>query len=78
VNQEVWLLAIENIDKFDSTRGAFRDWLLGIARHRALRRWRDPQRERSIRETAADESFVAIVQKKTEKPTDLSEAFQSR
>src|SRR5262245_37208125 len=40
VNQEVWLLAIEKIDAFDPARGEFRDWLLGIARHRALRRRR--------------------------------------
>ncbi|HEX8199208.1 MAG TPA: sigma-70 family RNA polymerase sigma factor [Isosphaeraceae bacterium] len=45
VNQEVWLLAIEQIDRFDPGRGGFRDWLLGIARHRALRRRRrDPVR----------------------------------
>lgn len=42
VNQEVWLLAIEQVDKFDPARGEFRDWLLGIARHRALRRHRRP------------------------------------
>jgi RNA polymerase sigma-70 factor (ECF subfamily) len=41
VNQEVWLLAIEQIGNFDPGRGEFRDWLLGIARHRALRRRRD-------------------------------------
>ncbi len=42
VNQEVWLLAIEQIDRFDPARGEFRDWLLGIARHRALRCRRNP------------------------------------
>ncbi len=42
VNQEVWLLAIERFNQFDPGRGAFRDWLLGIARHRALRHHRRP------------------------------------
>jgi RNA polymerase sigma-70 factor, ECF subfamily len=40
VHQEVWLLAMEQVDRFDVRKGAFRDWLLGIARHRALRRHR--------------------------------------
>jgi RNA polymerase sigma-70 factor (ECF subfamily) len=40
INQEVWLLAIERFDQFDAGRGRFRDWLLGIARHRALRHHR--------------------------------------
>jgi RNA polymerase sigma-70 factor (ECF subfamily) len=43
VNQEVWLLAIERFDRFDPRRGKFRDWLLGIARHRALRHHRRNQ-----------------------------------
>jgi RNA polymerase sigma-70 factor, ECF subfamily len=34
--QEAWLLAIEQFDQFDRTRGEFRAWLLGIARHRVL------------------------------------------
>lgn len=41
VNQEVWLLAIEQIERFAPERGEFRDWVMGIARHRALRRHRD-------------------------------------
>jgi RNA polymerase sigma-70 factor, ECF subfamily len=40
VSQEVWLLAIEQFDRFDPGRGKFRDWILGIGRHRALRRYR--------------------------------------
>ena len=40
VCQEAWLIAIERFDSFDPRRGKFRDWLLGIARHRALRRSR--------------------------------------
>ena len=39
VTQEVWLLAIESFDRFDRGRGTIRDWLLGIARHQALRRY---------------------------------------
>jgi RNA polymerase sigma-70 factor, ECF subfamily len=42
VHQEVWLLAIEQVDSYDPDRGEFRDWLLGIARHRVLRRHRRP------------------------------------
>jgi RNA polymerase sigma-70 factor (ECF subfamily) len=40
VHQEVWLLAIEQIENFDPAKGDFRAWVLGIARHRALRRRR--------------------------------------
>jgi RNA polymerase sigma-70 factor, ECF subfamily len=37
VCQDVWLLAIERFDRYDPSRGEFRSWLLGIARHRAFR-----------------------------------------
>jgi RNA polymerase sigma-70 factor (ECF subfamily) len=37
VNQEVWLLAIEQFDRYDPGRGELRAWLLGIARHRSFR-----------------------------------------
>lgn len=38
--QEVWLLAIEQFNRFDPGRGRFREWILGIARHRVLRHHR--------------------------------------
>lgn len=44
VNQEVWTLAIERVGNFDPSRGEIRDWLLGIARHRALQRRRNAGR----------------------------------
>src|SRR5258708_6181040 len=37
-NQEGWLLAIEQLDGLDPGGGGVGDWLVGIARHRALRR----------------------------------------
>ncbi len=40
VCQEAWLIAIERFDGFDPGKGKFRDWLVGIARHRALRHHR--------------------------------------
>jgi RNA polymerase sigma-70 factor (ECF subfamily) len=40
VHQEVWLAVLEGIDRFDARRGRFRDWLMGIARHRVSRHFR--------------------------------------
>jgi RNA polymerase sigma-70 factor, ECF subfamily len=40
LHQEVWLAALGGFDQFDATRGRFRDWLLGIARHRVSRHFR--------------------------------------
>ncbi|MEW4530182.1 sigma-70 family RNA polymerase sigma factor [Maioricimonas sp. JC845] len=36
LNQDVWLSAIQSIDRFDATRGTAADWILGIARHKGL------------------------------------------
>lgn len=36
MNQDVWLSAIQSIDRFDATRGTAADWVLGIARHKGL------------------------------------------
>ncbi|MEO1616402.1 MAG: sigma-70 family RNA polymerase sigma factor [Planctomycetota bacterium] len=36
MNQDVWLSAIQSIERFDSTCGTAVDWVLGIARHKAL------------------------------------------
>jgi RNA polymerase sigma-70 factor (ECF subfamily) len=67
VNQEVWLLAIEQIDTFDPARGGFRQWLLGIARHRAFRRRRrdpiaviDNQADRPSESLAPAESLEGV------------------
>ena len=40
LHQEVWLAALEGFDQFDARRGRFRDWVLGIARHRVSRHYR--------------------------------------
>ena len=40
LHQEVWLKALEGFEHFDSRRGSFRDWLLGIARHQVSRHHR--------------------------------------
>jgi RNA polymerase sigma-70 factor (ECF subfamily) len=40
LHQEVWLSALEGIDRYDVQGGRFRDWLMGIARHRVCRHFR--------------------------------------
>ena len=34
LHQEVWLAALEGIERYDGQAGRFRDWLMGIARSR--------------------------------------------
>lgn len=36
MNQDVWLSAIQSIERFDATRGTAVEWVLGIARHKGL------------------------------------------
>ena len=52
LNQEVWLAAIESIEKWDESRGPVRDWVLGIARNRGLLYLRKLYRRRMV--VAAD------------------------
>ncbi len=42
--QEVWLAALEGIERFDGRAGRFRDWLFGIARHRVMLHFRSTAR----------------------------------
>jgi RNA polymerase sigma-70 factor, ECF subfamily len=52
ISQEVWLAALEGFDHFDASRGRFRDWLMGIARHRVSHHFRGLSR--MPREAVAD------------------------
>ena len=36
LNQDVWLSAIQSVERFDATRGTPQDWVLGIARFKGL------------------------------------------
>jgi RNA polymerase sigma-70 factor (ECF subfamily) len=45
IHQEVWLAALEGFDHFDASRGRFRDWLMGIARHRVSHHFRGLSRK---------------------------------
>jgi RNA polymerase sigma-70 factor (ECF subfamily) len=44
VLQEVFLALLDHPDRFDPNRGPLRSFLLGIARNRVLKRWREESR----------------------------------
>lgn len=48
LNQEVWLTAIDNIDKFDPHRGTLRNWVLGIARNKVALHFRRQGADRDV------------------------------
>jgi RNA polymerase sigma-70 factor (ECF subfamily) len=74
LTQEVWLLAIERIRSFDSTRGRLRDWLLGIARHRALRHHRDCARVINARVDGASNTLPPVDLLEGSERTDMVRA----
>lgn len=51
LHQEVWLSAIDNVDKFDPERGTLRNWILGIARRQVALHFRRQVADRSVRLT---------------------------
>lgn len=36
LNQDVWMSAIQSVERFDASRGTAVEWVLGIARHKGL------------------------------------------
>ncbi len=40
LNQEIWLEAVDGIERCDADRGSFRNWLFGIARRRVAMHYR--------------------------------------
>ena len=62
IHQEVWLAALEGIERFDVRSGRFRDWLMGIARHRVSRHYRTKSRvsNASVRGWAPRTEFAEL------------------
>lgn len=48
LNQEIWLSAIDSIEKFDAQRGTVKSWIFGIARFKALQHLRQTYRDPTI------------------------------
>jgi RNA polymerase sigma-70 factor (ECF subfamily) len=55
IAQDVFLSLLRHPARFDPARGGLRPYLLGVARHLALKRWRDENRWTEL----DDEQFVA-------------------
>ena len=55
IAQDVFLSLLRQPARYDPARGALRPYLLGVARHLALKRWRDENRWTAL----DDEQFVA-------------------
>lgn len=53
--QETFLEAARSAGRFDSSRGTFGSWLMGIAHHRVTAYWRQAQRAAALRRVAERE-----------------------
>ena len=62
IHQDVWLAALEGIERFDRRTGRFHDWLMGIVRHRVSRhlRGQDPGLVASVRGRDPRREFVEL------------------
>jgi RNA polymerase sigma-70 factor, ECF subfamily len=72
LHQEVWLAALEGFDQFDASRGRFRDWLLGIARHRVSRHYRAAV----LRSTEPAEKLTIKMNDAVQSPVDQLEGVE--
>lgn len=48
LNQEVWVSAMESVEKLDAQRGSAQDWILGIARFKGLTYLRKQYASRTV------------------------------
>lgn len=67
VTSEIFLAAYKDIQRFDSTQGNLRQWVMGIAKHSIVNYWRKHRREESLDDVAhALEDVRQNVEKYTE------------
>ena len=60
LSQQVFVTAAQRINRFDSSRAAFRAWLLGIARNRHMAIRTGEQRRKSHEESSAKRSSESV------------------